>query len=58
MRPTAGHGKYAVASDVRDGKVRVVITALNADDRFRNLLDMSAAAVGPDLKSIPLKIRQ
>jgi hypothetical protein len=47
-----------VSSDVRDGKVRVVITALNPDDEFRNFLNMTGAAVGPDLEPFEFKIEQ
>lgn len=58
MRPSSDQGKYTVATDVRDGKVRVVITALSADDEFRNFLNMSGSAIGPDLKPFDFEIRQ
>ncbi len=58
MRPSGDRGKYTVASDVRDGKVRVVITALDQNDEFRNFLDMTGAAVGPDLQAFDFPIRQ
>jgi len=58
MRPPRGPGKYSVAADVRDGKVRVAITALDADDQFRNMLQMAGAAVGPDLKPFAFPIHQ
>ncbi len=43
MRPVDEQGKFTVATDVEDGKVRVVVTALDKDDEFLNFLDMSAA---------------
>ncbi len=58
MRPSSDRGKYSVATDVRDGKVRVVITALDTNDEFRNFLDIRGFAVGPDLKPFDFKIRQ
>ncbi len=58
MRPASDPGKYTVTTDVRDDKVRVVITALDANDDFRNALRMTASAVGPDLDASELPIRQ
>jgi hypothetical protein len=58
MRPSSDRGKYTVATDVRDGKVRVVITALDANDEFRNSLAMTGAAIGPDLQPFDFQIRQ
>ncbi len=58
MRPSSDRGKYTIATDVRDGKVRVVITALDQNDEFRNFLDMSGSAVGPDLQPFDFDIRQ
>ncbi|RMF37597.1 MAG: VWA domain-containing protein [Planctomycetota bacterium] len=58
MRPTQSDAKFTVASNVRDGKVEVVVNALDSDDKFLNFLDMQAVAVGPDLKPIPLIMRQ
>ena len=58
MRPTNDRGKYTVAADARDGKVRIVVTALDANDEFRNSLDMSGAAVGPDLKPFEFPFHQ
>ncbi|MCY2990356.1 MAG: VWA domain-containing protein [Planctomycetota bacterium] len=58
MRPTTEDGKFSVASDVKDGKVRVIVTALGQQDEFLNFLNMSGAAVDPDLKSFAVKIEQ
>ncbi|MHB8970422.1 MAG: VWA domain-containing protein [Pirellulaceae bacterium] len=58
MRPSSDRGKFTVAADSRDGKVRVVVTALDANDEFRNSLNMYGAAVGPDLQPFDFKIRQ
>ena len=58
MRPSSDRGKLTVAADARDGKVRVVITALDANDEFRNALAMTGAAIGPDLQPFGFQIRQ
>lgn len=58
MRPMGDEGKFTVASDIKDGKVRVVVTALDKDDEFLNFLNMSSAVVDPDLKDFELKIEQ
>ncbi len=58
MRPTKSDAKFTVATNVRDGQVEVVVNALNQEDEFLNFLDMQAVAVGPDLKPIPLIMRQ
>ena len=58
MRPTKTDAKFTVATSVGDGKVDVVVNALNQEDEFLNFLDMQAVAMGPDLKPIPLIMRQ
>jgi uncharacterized membrane protein/Mg-chelatase subunit ChlD len=58
MRPVNEEGKFSIATDVKDGKVRVVVTALGQDDEFLNFLKMSAVAVDPDLKDFEVKIQQ
>ncbi len=58
MRPNKSDAKYTVASNVGGGKVEVVVNALNQEDEFLNFLDMQAVAVGPDLKPIPVIMRQ
>lgn len=58
MRPTKSDAKFTVATNVGDGRVEVVVNALDQEDEFLNFLDMQAVAVGPDLKPIPLIMRQ
>ncbi len=58
MRPTKSDAKFTIATNVADGKVQVVVNALDQDDEFLNFLDMQAVAVGPDLKPLPLVMRQ
>lgn len=58
MRPPTEEGKFTVATDVKDGKVRVVVTALDKDDEFLNFIPMAGAAVGPDLDPFDIKVEQ
>jgi uncharacterized membrane protein/Mg-chelatase subunit ChlD len=58
MRPVNEEGKFSIASDVKDGKVRVVVTALDKNDEFLNFLNMSGAGSGPELENIDVQFRQ
>jgi uncharacterized membrane protein len=58
MRPVGDQGKFTVATDIEDDKVRVVVTALDKDDRFLNFLDMAGTALGPDMQPRDVKIEQ
>lgn len=58
MRPTGDTGKFTIATQVRDRQVHVVVNALKKDDTFLNFLDMNATALDPNLKPIPLRMRQ
>ena len=59
MRPVNEQADYTIATDVKDGKVRVVITALGKKEgEFLNFLDMSAVGTGPKMESISMPIRQ
>jgi uncharacterized membrane protein len=58
MRPVDDTGKFTVATDVRDGKVRVIVTALDKEDEFLNFLNMSSTSLDPDLNSGEVAIRQ
>jgi len=58
MRPVNEEGKFTVATEVKDGKVRVVVTALKEDDEFLNFLNMSGVGADPDLKNLQLNMQQ
>lgn len=58
MRPIDSESKFTVDTNIKDGKVRVVVTALDKEDEFLNFLSMSGAAVGPDLKPFDINMRQ
>jgi len=58
MRPTNDDGKYSIATNIKDGRVQVIVTALDENDGYLNYLEMGAIAVGPDLKPTNLTMRQ
>ncbi len=58
MRPTGDQGKFSVATQVQDGKVRVVITALDKEDELLNFLEMSGSLIRPDMNSDSVQMRQ
>ena len=58
MRPTNESGKFSVAAEPGDGKVDLVVTALDENDEFYNFLSMTGTAVGPDLQPTPVRIDQ
>jgi len=58
MRPTTDQGEFTVDTDIKDGKVRVLVTALDKDDQFLNFLSITGATVAPDMESSDLKMRQ
>ncbi|MBI1246961.1 VWA domain-containing protein [bacterium] len=58
MRPTDNQGNFTVASEVKDGMVRVVVTATNEDDEYVNFLKLSGTAVDPEMESKDFQLRQ
>ncbi|AMV31558.1 von Willebrand factor type A domain protein [Pirellula sp. SH-Sr6A] len=57
MRPSQENEGFHLATQVRDGKIEVVVHGIDREGRFTNFLDMQGTAVGPDLrvKSFDLK---
>ena len=58
MRPVAVEGQFTVATDVRDGKVKVVVTALGNDDELLNYLHITGSAVDPGMESLDFELEQ
>ena len=58
MRPTGDTGNFSVSTTLKDGKVRVIIDALDKDDNFLNFLDLAAAIVSPKMESTELAVQQ
>ena len=53
-------GKFTLATDIKDGRVRVVVTALDAESNLLNFLSMSGTATSPDPKkpAVNISMRQ
>jgi uncharacterized membrane protein len=59
MRPVNEMADFTVATDVKDGKVRVVVNVLDRKTgEFVNFLNMSAAGTDPKMGTITFPIRQ
>jgi uncharacterized membrane protein/Mg-chelatase subunit ChlD len=56
MRPVNEQGKFTLSTDIKDGRVRVVVTALDKEDNFLNFLSMAGTASSPDPKKPALNI--
>lgn len=57
MRPITESANFSVATEHRDGRVSVTVTALDENDEFINFLDIGGTGIGPDGKSIPLQFQ-
>jgi len=58
MRPINEQGKFTVSTEAKNGKVQVVVTALDPDDNFLNFLTVSGSVLTPDLSKKSLTLRQ
>lgn len=58
MRPITQSANFTIASEIRDGKARVVVTALDDNEEFLNFLPMSGHGVGPDQEGFDLNFNQ
>jgi uncharacterized membrane protein len=58
MRPTSDAGGLVVATDVRDGRTQVVVSATDADERFVNDQSITASVITPDLEARSIAVEQ
>jgi hypothetical protein len=58
MRAVNEQGRFTIATDVKDGKVRVVVTALDTNNEFLNFLNMQATGTDPELQTLEVPFRQ
>lgn len=58
MRAVNEQGRFTIATDLKEGKVRVVVTALDPQDKFLNFLNMQATATDPELQTLEIPFRQ
>ena len=57
MRPITESANFSVATEHRDGRVSVTVTALDDSDEFINFLDIAGTGIGPDGKTVPLQFQ-
>ena len=58
MRPTGDTGSYSVVTRVEDGKLKVIVDALDKNDEFLNFLNFSGTVLSPDMAAQGLNLRQ
>ncbi len=58
MRPAGDTGNFSVSTQIRDGRIQVVVDALDKDDEFVNFLDVHASVVGPTMKVTDVQLAQ
>ncbi len=58
MRPVNDNGKFTIATDVEGNRVKVFVTALDAQDEFLNFLSLTGSVVGPDAEPREIKLEQ
>lgn len=58
MRPAGGDGHFQLATEVEDGRIRAIVTALDEENQFLNFLDIAGAVVEPDGSVGSLRLRQ
>ncbi len=57
-RPAGEEGQFNIAMDVEDERIRVVVTAIDKDGEFLNLLNITGTAVGPDVDTTEFSLQQ
>lgn len=58
MRPTGAQENFSVAAEPEDGRIRLVVNALDKNDELLNFLAITASAVLPDMTSRHVTLRQ
>ena len=58
MRPITESANFTVGTEVKDGKAKIVVNALDQNEEFLNFLNMSARGISPDLKGFDLDFSQ
>ena len=58
MRPLGDQGNFSVATNTKDGKAQIIVTAMDKDNEFQNFLNLSSAVINPDLTAGDVKFMQ
>ena len=56
--PVDEKGNISIATQIKDGRGQVIVTALDKDNEFRNNLNITGSLVTPELKDSGLTLRQ
>ncbi len=58
MRPSQQQGDFTISTDIEDGQARIVVTALDAEGEYLNLLNLTGRVVMPDMSSQAVAFQQ
>ena len=58
MRPTGDKGNFSVATQVKDGTGKIIITALDKDDNLMNFLDIAGDVILPNMETAEVTVKQ
>jgi hypothetical protein len=58
MRAVEEQGRFTIATELKDGLVRVVVTALDPQDTFLNFLNLQGSGTDPELQTLEIPFRQ
>ena len=58
MRPSADMGNFAVATQVKNGEGKVIVTAMDGEDNLINFLDIGGDVILPDMKTASMDLKQ
>lgn len=58
MRPITESANFSVATELKDNRGKVVVTALDEDEELMNFLEVKARGIDPDLESFGLEFAQ
>ncbi|TWU35754.1 von Willebrand factor type A domain protein [Novipirellula aureliae] len=58
MRPTGDTGDFTLHTRIEDGKVQIVVNAINQDGDYLDFLEPSASVLDPKLNPVPVALNQ
>ena len=58
MRPTGDKGKFNVATQIKNGEGKIIVTAMDNEDELINFLEFGGDVILPDMNSTDLSLKQ
>ena len=58
MRPTGNQGDYSVATQIKGGKGKVIVTAMDDEDNLINFLDIGGDVILPGMTTSEMELKQ